>query len=150
MKRHKGLVSISHDHFHGLMLAQLIKKNAPEYKDLPNDTTGKVAYAIKFYNEELIPHFYLEENVLYPAVKGRNKEVDNLFEEMKKEHKQITSLVNKLKEEGDFEDKLDKLGNVLADHIRKEERVIFQKVQALLSDEELIQLNKELRPIIKT
>jgi len=41
IKRDKALHILSHDHHHGLILAQLIKKGSPQYKNLPNTTEGK-------------------------------------------------------------------------------------------------------------
>ena len=144
MKRHKSLIFISHDHYHGLQLGQLIKKNAPQLKNLPNDIEGKKNYTINFYENDLLHHFYLEENIILPAVKGRNKEIDKLFNELINEHREIEKTVESLKENTNIEDKLDKLGTLLQEHIRKEERILFEKIQKELSEEELQKLEEEL------
>jgi iron-sulfur cluster repair protein YtfE (RIC family) len=144
MKRHKSLILISHDHYHGLQLAQLIKKNAPKLKNLPDDLEGKKNYTINFYENDLLHHFYLEENIILPAVKGKNKEIDKLFDEIIFEHKEIEKLVESLKETFNIEKKLDKLGTLLQSHIRKEERVLFEKIQQVLSVKELQELEEEL------
>jgi iron-sulfur cluster repair protein YtfE (RIC family) len=144
MKRHKSLIFISHDHYHGLQLAQLIKKNSPKFKNLPNDLEGKKNYTITFYENDLLHHFYLEENIILPAVKGRNKEIDKLFEEMIVEHKNIERAVESLKENTDIEDKLNEIGLMLQDHIRKEEKILFEKIQDELSEDELQKLEEEL------
>lgn len=144
MKRHKSLIFISHDHYHGLQLAQLIKKNSPKFKNLPNDLEGKKNYTITFYENDLLHHFYLEENIILPAVKGRNKEIDKLFEEMIVEHKNIERTVESLKENTDIEDKLNEIGLMLQDHIRKEEKILFEKIQDELSEDELQKLEEEL------
>ena len=57
IKRHKTLTPLSREHHSGLILAQLIKKGAPDYKNLPKTTTEKVKYTIDFYKSELIEHF---------------------------------------------------------------------------------------------
>ena len=136
MKRHKSLIFISHDHYHGLQLGQLIKKNAPQLKNLPNDIEGKKNYTINFYENDLLHHFYLEENIILPAVKGRNELIN--------EHREIEKTVESLKENTNIEDKLDKLGTLLQEHIRKEERILFEKIQKELSEEELQKLEEEL------
>ena len=61
MKRHKALIPLSHDHHHGLLLPQLIKKNAPDYKGLPKDLEGKINYTLETYNSSLKNHFDDEE-----------------------------------------------------------------------------------------
>ena len=76
MKRHKALIPLSHDHHHGLLLAQLIKKNAPDYKGLPKDLNGKIKYTIDIYNSSLKQHFDDEEKILFPAVTGKDALLD--------------------------------------------------------------------------
>ncbi len=144
IKRHKGLAPLSRDHHQGLILAQLIKKDAPDYKDLPKTTSDKVKYTINFYKSELVKHFTNEEEVLYPAVKNKSNEIDELFEEIISEHKKIKQLVVQLESGENKSDILNELGVLLELHIRKEERVLFEKIQNLLSDEELTQLEKKL------
>jgi iron-sulfur cluster repair protein YtfE (RIC family) len=144
MKRHKSLIIVSHDHYHGLQLAQLIKKNAPKFKNLPNDLEGKKNYTISFYENDLLHHFYLEENIIMPAVKGKDKEIDQLFDEILLEHREIEKFVESLKINKNAEDILDELGKLLQEHIRKEEQILFRKIQEQLSEEELQKLASEL------
>jgi iron-sulfur cluster repair protein YtfE (RIC family) len=144
MKRHKSLIFISHDHYHGLQVAQLIKKNAPKLKNLPNDLEGKKKFTINYYENELLHHFYLEENIIMPAVRGRNREIDTLFEEMIDEHKKIEKLIESLKIDINIEDRLDETGTMLQNHIRKEEQILFEKIQMELSETELQKLEEEL------
>ncbi|GMR25627.1 MAG: hypothetical protein BMS9Abin39_0938 [Ignavibacteria bacterium] len=142
MERHRALHSLSHDHHHGLILAQLIKKGSPHYKNLPDTTDGKKDYSIRFYNDELIKHFEDEEKILFPFVNGKSVEIDNLIEEIITEHKKIKQLVNQLDSDEDAENTLDELGSLLESHIRKEERNLFMKIQAILTEEELTAVEK--------
>jgi len=144
MKRHKGLYSLSHDHHQGLILAQLIKKSAPKYKNLPDTTDGKTEYTINFYNVELLKHFKQEEEILFPAVKGKDKAIDSLIDEIISEHRRIKSLVDSLKAKNNHEQLLDELGNLLELHIRKEERILFPAIEKLLSEDELNILTAKL------
>ena len=144
IKRHKALHILSHDHHHGLILAQLIKKGSPQYKNLPTTTEGKKDYSIRFYNDELIKHFNDEENILFPVVNGKDDEIDNFIEEIIIEHKKIKQLVNQLESDEDVKNTLDKLGNLLESHIRKEERDLFIKIQEILTEDELTALENQL------
>ncbi len=144
IKRHKGLAPLSRDHHQGLILAQLIKKDAPDYKDLPKTTSDKVKYTISFYKSELVKHFKNEEDILYPAVKNKSEEIDELFEDIFSEHKKIKQLMAQLESGENKTDILNELGVLLELHIRKEERLLFEKIQNLLSEEELTQLEKQL------
>lgn len=144
IKRDKSLTTLSHDHHHGLILTQLIKKNAPEYKGLPKTIEDKVNYTINFFKSELTVHFEKEEKILYSAVKNKNQQVDDLFEEIIAEHKKIKNLVDDLSAEDDKVNILNELGELLEKHIRKEERILFEKIQELLSEEELSILETKL------
>ncbi|QQS35030.1 MAG: hemerythrin domain-containing protein [Ignavibacteriales bacterium] len=140
MKRHGNLIALSHDHHHGLVLANLIKINAPVYKGLPNDLPGKIEYTKNFFNTELIRHFNDEEEILYPLVKGKSKEIDILFTEIFFEHIQIKKLVEQLDSSSDQITILDKLGRLLENHIRKEERELFVMIENEINESELNKL----------
>jgi iron-sulfur cluster repair protein YtfE (RIC family) len=144
LKRDKALHILSHDHHHGLLLAQLIKRGSPKYKNMPDTTEGKKDYLIRFYKDELIKHFEDEEKILFPMVRGKKDEIDNLFEEIITEHKKIKQLINQLETDEDVENTLDELGHILESHIRKEERILFGKIQEVLTEDELTALENQL------
>jgi iron-sulfur cluster repair protein YtfE (RIC family) len=144
MKRHESLYKLSHEHHRGLLLAQLIKKNAPRYRGLPNTLKGKVEYTINFYKNDLIKHFRAEEKILFQAVQAKNQEIDSLFEEIFNEHNLIRDLVLSLNEGSNHKDTLDKLGNLLTKHIRKEERLLFPMIEEALTGAELKKLKQLL------
>ncbi len=145
MANRKSLFSISHDHFHGLMVAQIIKKGSSASQDLLKDVDDKVRYTIHFYDQELVNHFYIEEQVLQPLVRGISKEIDEIFDKILEEHKTIGELINSLKVEVDLEKKLDKIATDLENHIKCEERILFPKIQEALSEQELESLGKKLK-----
>ena len=144
MKRHKALHSLSQEHHHGLILAQLIKSGNPEFKGLPNTIAGKVQHTIKFFEENLIPHFNKEEDILFPFMKNKNAAIDQLISELILQHKTINSLVDKLKKSTEPEIELNELGVLLDSHIRKEERELFQGIQNVLTENEMEKLEKDL------
>lgn len=145
MRRHNSLKFLSHDHHHGLMLAQLIKKGAPKYKTFPNTPEEKKEYTLQFYEDHLSKHFYEEENILFPFAAGKNISIDEMIDELVNEHKLISGIINSLKENSDYEDKLDRLGILLSSHIRKEERELFPKIQKEFNEKDLLTLEKKLK-----
>lgn len=144
MKRHHALYLLSHDHRQGLILAQLLKKGAPHYKGMPSTLNGKKAYAISFYNSELIKHFNDEEKSLFPFVEGKNQEIDKLISELIPEHRKIELCVKNLEDSPDLEDLLDELGNLLEKHIRREERQLFVQIEEILEEKELSSIAEKL------
>lgn len=141
---HKSLFSIAHDHFHGLMVAQMIKEDSEEIAGFPTSPEAKARYTVHFYNQELENHFYIEEYILQPAVTGISKEIDEIFKEVVKDHKDIEKMVEGLKDEKDLVRKLDNLGRLIEQHVEKEERVLFPKLQETLSGKELEELSEKL------
>ena len=140
MKRHSALINLSREHHAALILAQILKKDGPNFKDLPTDDEGKRIYTISFYKTDLAKHFQFEEEILFPFV---NKQSDLLKEQtvqLISEHKKLKRLIQKLSTPGDVETMLDRIGMLLEKHIRFEERVYFQKVQEIFPDNELDEL----------
>ncbi len=142
MKRHESLAPLSREHHSALMLAQLIKRNAPDYKGLPTTIGDKVEYALTIYNNNLKKHFAKEEAMLQ-EVKSIHPAIAKLAEEIIAEHTLLTKLFLSLKNTWDQEAVLNELGNELDAHIRKEERVLFPLIQEH-STEEMLQKIKPL------
>ncbi len=145
MKSTKSLFSIAHDHFHGLLLAQMIKKGSQVTEGVPATPEGKAKYTIHYFEQELDNHFYLEEHVLQPEIAGINSEIDMLFKKLVDEHNGMRKMVKQLKSGKDLEDNLDKFGRLLEDHVKNEERNFFPKIQEALSEDELEKLAQKLK-----
>ena len=145
MKRHPALHPLSHDHHQGLILAQQLKKGAPQYKGMPATLEEKKNYTISFYNNELKKHFDDEEKILFPFVKDRSPEIDVMVNEIIDEHRQMENLVNEIQETNDLENVLNELGWLLEKHIRKEERELFPEIERILTEGELSELKTKLK-----
>jgi iron-sulfur cluster repair protein YtfE (RIC family) len=137
MKRHIALQPLTRDHHQGLILAQMIKKGAPQYRGMPADPEGKTEYTLSFYKTDLSKHFKEEEEILFPFVKAKDESLDLLIDEIISEHRKIETLVNSLKTKNNSEQILDELGKLLESHIRKEERNLFTEIEKILSEDEL-------------
>jgi len=140
MKRHESLAPLSREHHGALILAQLIKRNAPVYKGLPTTISDKAVYAIHFFNTDLKKHFKKEERMLR-EVRAAAPAIATLADEIVAEHKMLTALFSSLKNTDDQEAILNELGNELDAHIRKEERQLFPLMQKHCPEEMLQQLH---------
>ena len=143
MKRHEALAPLSREHHGTLILAQLLKKNAPAYKGLPTNAAGKAAYALRQFEELIKKHFQQEENMLEKA-KDCHDDIKNLAIEIILEHQQLTALFLSLNAASAPEDTMDRLANALENHIRKEERVLFPLLQQHCSEALLQQIHNDL------
>lgn len=146
MKRHQSLIPLSKFHRSVLFLALVAKKNAPPVKGYPSSPEGKKDYALSFYERQLKDHFKLEEEKLLPAVKGKNKDLDKLIDDIVSEHRELGELFDQLQKSKNLEFDLNNLGVALEKHIRSEERQFFQKVQQILTPDEMEALGVKLDP----
>ncbi|BDQ04320.1 hemerythrin domain-containing protein [Ignavibacterium sp.] len=144
MKRHQAIAELSRDHQKGLMLAQLLKKNAPPHKGLPTEPKGKMNYAIETFRNDLTQHFTDEEKILFPSAKGKSKECDALIDELVNEHKFFYEKILALENTSNLIDEMDLIGRKLEEHIRKEERILFNMIQELLTEDELIIIKSKI------
>jgi hemerythrin-like domain-containing protein len=128
MKRHEALAPLSRDHHKALILAQLLEKDAPAYKNLPKQPKEKATYAVNFYTNHLEKHFLQEETMLQ-QVKKYNIEIEKLTEEIISEHLYLKTIFLSLDKAVNLSVTLDVLGTALENHIRKEERILFPLIQ---------------------
>ena len=143
MKRHSSLAHLSREHHGALILARLLQKNAPLYKDLPSDTNGKADYAFKFYHSELLKHFEEEEKVL-KLVEGINKPLDLMIGSILHEHQELHSAFKSINNHPEITMHLDKIGKLLENHVRKEERQLFPLIEDSCDEEIMAAIDKSL------
>lgn len=137
MRRHSALVQLSKDHHQGLLLAQVLMMKDKAYQGYPTDSKGKADYTLSFFNSELIKHFKIEEDILFPIVKNLSNELDMLIEELITEHQKFHEMLKKIKNDRRNYEFLFDFGKLLESHIRKEERQLFEMIQEL-ADEKLL------------
>ncbi len=128
MKRHPALAHLSRDHHSALIMAQLLKENAPPYRGLPTDTGGKIRYAVKFYQEEVITHFDQEEKMM-DLLAGISAEMDEKIKHIKADHILLHQLFAGLPKQVDAAPAMNTLGIQLERHIRQEERELFPLIE---------------------
>lgn len=140
MKRHESIAPLSRDHHGSLILAQLLKKNAPVYRDMPDNEKDKARYAQQQFEGHIKKHFEQEEAIM-KLVKGSHTEINTLASEIKREHRELTALFHSLESATDLETVMDTLAIALETHIRKEERILFPLLQQHCSEELLQEIH---------
>lgn len=136
MQRHEAIAPLSRDHQATLLLAQLLKRNAPAYKGLPDQPAGKARYALEQFASHIQQHFQLEETMLEKAAPVHPL-IITLAAEIKTEHRELAALFQSLTTETDLEIIMNELAFKLEAHIRKEERALFPLLQEQCSEMEL-------------
>ena len=124
---------------------QRVQELFDEVKSTENEKSHKQAY--KKIKTELETHAYIEEKVLYPALKKREEFKDMVLEAIE-EHLQVKTLLRDISRLSDGNERFDAKLKVLIDnvehHVDEEEGELFPKVEDLLSEEELEELGIEL------
>lgn len=140
MKRHDSLAPFSREHHQALILAQLLKNDAPLYKGLPDTIEEKIKYALRFYSSELIHHFELEEKI-FDLARKINGTLEYLIVELIDEHRILTAMFSALPESKNKPEKMNSLGELLTSHIRKEERQLFPLLEQNLTADQFLEID---------
>ncbi|MCX2739427.1 hemerythrin domain-containing protein [Pontibacter anaerobius] len=146
MKRHESLIPISRQHHGGLLTARLLQHGAPAYKGMPTTPAAKRDYVLAFLQEHLLPHFKLEEETVFILASDFSEELQQQAAALQAEHRKLEQLILALPavDAANLPDRLDKVGKLLEQHIRQEERVFFEIVQQKLPGEKLRLLQQQV------
>ncbi len=138
MLRDRSLIPLSHQHHNGLALCVLIGRALGG--DDSAEAVAKLARrAVERYDIELVNHFELEEQLLFPAIiehLGSDTAVSTLIAALIDEHRQLERIVETLRTAPSAE-ALIRLSGLLSAHIRREESELFEDVQRRLPRETL-------------
>jgi hemerythrin-like domain-containing protein len=142
MRRHAGLIPLSHDHQHALALCVLTERElgANVAADAATRAADNIVHA---FDGEILDHFRFEELVLFPMLK--HSELAGVVSELKAEHSRMVALVADLRAHGERAHVLE-FCSALRDHVRKEETVLFERAQDLLSEEQLNEIGRMRGP----
>jgi iron-sulfur cluster repair protein YtfE (RIC family) len=140
VRRHPALVQLSQEHHHELAHARRLRRAAdagPERR-----LAVASAYVDAFFTET-VEHFRREEEILFPLY-VRHAGSTPMLERILREHMELQGLVRALRAEaaaGDIPpEALRRLGDLLREHVRVEERELFAEIERLVPAAELERL----------
>lgn len=133
MKRNSNIVPLSRDHHFGLLCSWKIRQGLSKNID-PKRISVYLDY---FWNTHLKTHFKEEEEVLFITRE------DALTAKALYEHRHIEHLVNRITDDP-RETLLMEFSELLQEHIRFEERVLFPHFETILTEPELAEVGKQL------
>jgi iron-sulfur cluster repair protein YtfE (RIC family) len=133
MQRHQNLIPLSHEHKSLLFVCRYLKKDAAPYEGYPLETSAKMDYMVKVFQEVMVPHIQKEDH-LFEQCRGFFPEMDAMLDELLDEHRVISGMYSALVDSKDLVTDMDTLACNLEAHIRKEERIVFEKMQELLPE----------------
>jgi hemerythrin-like domain-containing protein len=145
MLRDKSLIPLSHQHQRALALCVRIDRAQPIAH---NDLEAWQAEIDQLFEQEIKIHFSAEEQVLFPAA-CRFQELIPLAEELIADHSSLSESFSLAKARGMSAERLSAFAKQLSTHIRKEERQLFERLQQLMTPDELSALGKQLEESMK-
>jgi len=143
MKRHPTLHDLSRHHHHGLVWARRLKNAKAK------DAIVGAQQFLDFWRSELTRHLREEEEGLLPFYARRVAADDEDIVQTLTDHvairRTVWDMAARVSSGEGLKDLLNELGKLLEAHIRFEERVLFPKVEAALTTEEMAALEAALK-----
>lgn len=127
MKRDSYLRDLSSEHHQALALARDIRKVTAG----DESSEQMIQHVREVYRDELRPHFDVEEQTILPALADAGEQA--LVDRTLLEHQQMAYLVEHL----DVDDNLARFAQALKEHVRFEERILFETCQEKLDQSTL-------------
>src|SRR4051812_8105616 len=133
MLRDPTLIPLSRQHQHGLALCVMTRRSLASDCSFENiqKLSGRV---IDQFEVELLNHFQVEEQVLFPACGPLP-----IIADLVAEHRALEALVAQLRTAASAA-LLERFCELLSNHIRREERELFEQIQQSLPRELLDEL----------
>ena len=141
MKRHESLVPLSRDHHFGLIMAQqlILGRATNPHADWPTDRAQQVPRLLAFFASDLRPHFDIEEAHVFPAAGRSVSEGGRQVQALLADHDAMRAMIRSLEADPvtELAERLPAFGHLLKAHIHKEERQLFERMQAACTPAEL-------------
>jgi hemerythrin-like domain-containing protein len=145
MLRDKNLIPLSHQHQRALALCVRIDRASP----IPEgDLDAWQAEIALLFRTEIETHFRAEEQVLFPEAR-RFHQMQLLADELAFEHVELAKTFLQAESRVMSAENLLLFSRGLSAHIRKEERQLFEGLQAVMSQEELTSVGQRLESLLK-
>lgn len=122
MKRREELHGLSDDHHTALVVAFRCRRAGAGQGDLSAEEAWR--QALRLASNQLVNHFRVEEEILLPALEELGE--GEMARRIAAEHRQLEDL---LTVEEAAADAVTAFGELLDQHIRFEERVVFEQTQ---------------------
>jgi len=145
MLRDQNLVPLSRQHQHALALCVRIDRASP-IGDLEIGV-WQAEIAQHFQNEIRI-HFAAEEHVLFPAAR-RFPALNALIDELLSDHFVLREAFAKAEAHTMTASELKTFAEQMSVHVRKEERLLFERMQELMTQEALAAVGGRLAEALK-
>lgn len=135
MKRDASLQPLSRQHHDTLMACLMIEKGVRKHTDLKvlQDFTRQL------WEKDVNQHFSLEENYLVPYLR-KKQFPEYIIQSLLRDHELLRALSQRILNGGASYAGFRAFSTLLEQHVRFEERVVFEKAQEMSPGQELMQV----------
>ncbi len=141
MKRHESLVPLSRDHHFGLIMAQqlILGRATNPRADWPTERAQQVPRLLAFFESDLRAHFDIEEAHVFPAAGRDLADGGRQVQALLADHDAMRAMIRGFEADpvSELDERLPAFGHVLKAHIHREERQLFEQMQAACAPAEL-------------
>jgi hemerythrin-like domain-containing protein len=145
MLRDKSLIPLSRQHQHALALCVRLDR---AIQSGPVDPEPWQAEIVQIFEQEIAVHFAAEEKELFPPA-AKFLELRPFVQELIAEHALLRDLFSRAQSRSLDQTALASFATALVQHIRKEERQLFEGMQKLMSAAELETLGAAVDAALK-
>jgi hemerythrin-like domain-containing protein len=137
MLRDPSLIPLSHQHHNGLAMCVLTRRSLAADSS-PGNIAKLARRVVDRYELELVNHFEIEEQVLFPACGSLP-----IVSELVADHRAMEGMVEELRT-APSAPLLERFCELLSTHIRREEKDLFEAAQRTISRDALDALGREI------
>ena len=145
MARDDRLLRLSRDHHHALVMSLRIQRELPAADE--SAANALFADAARFWSAGLQPHIEVEDDALLARLAARGDEGLAHAGRLQREHRELDEAITLERNGGGPVGRraaLSRFGTILGDHIRWEERELFDWLQQRFTAEELDEVSVAL------
>jgi hemerythrin-like domain-containing protein len=138
MTRDERLIRLSREHHHGLVMALRIQRELPRASE--EELASLYSDLVRFWATALAPHCGAEDDALLARLAAHEDEGLALAGHLQREHRELEALLDRMRDAGAAADRrgmLVRFGELLGEHIRWEERDLFEWLQQRFEGGEL-------------
>ena len=140
MLRDKNLVPLSRQHQHALALCVRIDRATPIAE---SDLSAWQIEIVQHFQAEIRIHFVAEEQFVFPAARSFS-ELNPPVDELLSDHAWLRERFAQAEAQRLSGTEITEFARRLSEHIRREERQLFERLQQLMSDEELAVIGQQV------
>src|SRR5215472_13834367 len=146
MLRDKSLIPLSRQHQHALALCVRIERAMPIDDIKLADWQAEIAQQ---FEAEIKVHFVAEEQIVFPAARTF-VELNALIDDLVADHQWLRTCFAKAEARQSSQEELLAFARRLSEHVRKEERQLFERLQEWMPQSEMTTLGGRLHRALES